>query len=270
MNDDVLRGTALVANLVAYWEGYQAHKKTAEQPEPIVNLKALQKRVNELKSDPIVKELGKKFEHNPDMPAAIKELQEKAVGSGYKKSSSSLYASVQLSATLKKEYDKRLEAKAKEAEPKKLPTISQGYHAADSKALVDKVLAHQGNYMVAANATALMLALREAEKAGGGLDAPLNTDAVVKRTEELAKDPAVIRLGQNLTGPNGSKEMDRYMQMKPDPIYAFAEMVDEKYQKAIQEQQKNQNGKQKDAQPEQNVEQPGEKEPDGPEVQPVV
>jgi len=53
-------------------------------------------------------------------------------------------------------------------------------------------------------------------------------------------------------------------------LFSGVESNHEKYQKAIQEQQKNQNGKQKDAQPEQNVDQPGEKEPDGPEVQPVV
>ena len=223
----------------------------------------LNKRVDELKNDPVVGKLAKYLRDNPE---AQKDI------AGYKANvpknrNEDNYVIIQLADKLKNDHKLEHQIIAEAIDPSKWPTVARGY--SEFKKNIDNLVGDRNvDYQTAGILAAKMVALREIELRGkGGLDNKINLDAWAKRWRELRKDPLFNAIGQNLVGPNGQKNIARAFNMKPNREQAFAEHVTNMYQELKLQREQKQKAQQHKAQQNLDVQPP--KEQQNPDAQKV-
>lgn len=246
-DDPVEEYTGLAANLIAIWELAKAAQKAKmagkgneyQKEKLYINQDDLNKRVNELKNDPIVRKMGVYLRDDPEAPKMIEEYRK--AGAAQKRNQET-YAFVELAHKLKEAHANEHDCIAERLYPKRWPSVAQGYQ--ELKKNVDQVSNGKGGgYKNVGILAAKMVALREIELKGkDGLNNKVNIDLWKKRAVELYRDPLFDTIGQNLSGPKGEKELARAFNMKPNREQAFADYVNNMYHDLkLQREQKKQN-----------------------------
>lgn len=205
---------------------------------PIVNLETLQKRVDELKKDPFVQELAK----DPNIAEKVRSYGEAAQNkTNLAELGKKIFPAVRLAEDLHGDYQKKLEAKAKaerlKAAWEKGTTVAVAYQDKNIQDGVKHLLSGKIDYQSAANIAAAMIAIRECEEKGGGLDAHLDFKALQQRKRELLKDPVIEKLGQYLSSPFRGKELERAVNLSENREQSVAGALNKMYQQRLAEKQ---------------------------------
>ena len=230
--------TELTAKMVALAEFALKSKQQKEQiPEDkrgYMDLEQLKQRVDQLKKDPEIRKQGLKLRDDPQTQKTLKEYREEYKDKGQARDA---LAAMKFAIKVKEDYEEALDAIDRETNPKRWPTVAQGYEF--FKEEVEKVVGGvQVGYQKAGQLAAKMAALREIELNGQGLDTRVNEKLWKKRTQEIYDDQKMKTIGQNLCGPTGREKMRAAVNGKPNRAQAFAEHVTELYQEKKLEQQK--------------------------------
>ena len=228
--------TELAASLVALAEFQKTFRAQGGKPADLyVNKAKYKQRVDELKTDPIIQEMGKKFQKGKYLEKKISKLTEHAKTLNLSKEDEATYPTVRLAMDMRAEYAERVEERIHGPKPEPTATIADGYKW--SKDIFDKVIeGGQGfNYMDAKviRSLAIAVAFHEAEsKTEQGINAPVDKKAMRKRINQLASDDLMVKISQSISGPNGREAMEKALKGKENREQAFAEFVDGMYKKA--------------------------------------
>ena len=239
-DEDVESALDLAATLVALAE-YQRKAKAegANIPEYWVNKEALKQRVETLKKDQIIQDKGVQLRNGTYLPGEMKAniaaMKKSPKFNRFSEELQAIQPILRLSLDMEIDYRSRVEEREHPKEKKK-PTVGEGYQVI--KEQVEKVIAGELNYMDAAPIIAKAVCFRELERKG---EAGLNTEVDVKensrRYNQLKNDRLIRNVSQSLKGPTGQKALANALNGKPDTVRAFAEFVDDMYQKAVLEKQ---------------------------------
>ena len=221
----------------------------------VINLGELQQRVEELKSEPIIQELGKKLREDPNVGELVRLLEEGSREKNYSEENRKLNVVTGLSVQIEKIYSKRVAAREQRLEAEKRGiTVAEAYRV--MKPDVDAVIRGKRNYQEAVSTLALSLALREVELRDGP-DARLDMKALKARRDQLCTDPLVTVVSQSLNGPTRQREMEKTIVMAENREQAFAGYAEGIYKQALAEKQQRlearQAGEAKNADPDANA-----------------
>ncbi len=218
----------ILASLIAVQEFQRREKIHEKYEDKMLNTAKLEKRINVLKNDPVVKDMAK----DPKTVKLIKEAFQE--GEKQKKFDKDLYSVTYLCNVLNRQYKDEAARRERLANLK----IRNGYE--DRKPLTDALfrLDRRLNYKKVGAFAAEMTALHEFEKQGGGPDAHLDYEAFKKRVEELKKDPAFEKIGQTLMGLTLQRKMQQTVVMEENREQAFAKMVNDMYREEVAKREK--------------------------------
>ena len=222
-----------------------------------INIDALNKRVENLKGDPMIRQIAQELRDGEDVPEEIEKDRQKGVSQKY---DGKLYAIVKLSGRVQNMYVAKHEELADEILPSRWPTVGQAY--GEFKPNVDALVdGGSVDYKKAGILAAKMAALREIEEKGvRGLDTPVNVKQWKKRAVELYSDKLFDTIGQNLAGPDAPKKLARAFNMSTNREQTFAEYVTRTYREMKLEREQKLNAQKQSAQ--QNPDAPKPKEPE--------
>ena len=214
----------VLATLIALAEMQKGVKANPKYNDRMLNTAKLQKRIDTLKNDPVVKQMAR----DPKLVETVKNsLQEGQKKQDKDEKQKQMYSTMHLSIVLQQEHKK----KTKDKEVLDRMTVADGYHAMKKK--TDAVIRGQMDFKQAVSPVATMVALREFEEKGG-VNGHLDMNALNKRVKELLKDPIIQAMGQTLTGPTKLREMEETIAMKENREQAFGEMVGDMYKKEVE------------------------------------
>ena len=214
----------VLSTLIALAEMQKGVKANPKYNDRMLNTAKLQKRIDTLKNDPVVKQMAR----DPKLVETVKNsLQEGQKKQDKDEKQKQMYSTMHLSIVLQKEHEK----KTKDKEVLDRMTVADGYHAMKKK--TDAVIRGQMDFKQAVSPVATMVALREFEEKGG-VNGHLDMNALNKRVKELLKDPIIKSMGQTLTGPTKLREMEKTIAMKENREQVFGEMVGDMYKKEVE------------------------------------
>ncbi len=264
-------GKETLADVFDYLDDDQQHRKSVEETcatlialhelrltdaeakagtkNPVVNLEALQKRVDELKKDEFVQELAKDPKLTEKVQGRIQEAQTKT---NLNELGRKIYPAVRMAEELHENHQKKLEAKAKAERRKeaweKGTTVGAAYQDKNIQDGAKQLLSGRIDYQSAANLAAALIAIHECEEKGGGLDAHVDFKALQQRKRELLKDKTVEDLGQYLASPFRGKELERAVNMSGNREQSVAGALDKMYQQRLAAKQQPEEQKAKESQ----------------------
>ena len=233
----------LTAKMIALAEFRQKSKQQKEQipadKRGYMNREQLKQRVDQLKKDKVVKEMGAKLRDDPETQKTLKEYREEFKNEGENRDA---WATVKFALKVKGDYEEILDAIDRKTNPKRWPTVQKCYKAFEKDVGALGKGGIGGGYKKAAEIAAKMVALRELETNNvQGLDTPVNQELLIARAKEIYKDPLLTTIGQNLVGPGAELKLARAFNMTTNREQTFAEYVTKMYNDLkLQKEQKQQ------------------------------
>ena len=213
-------------------------REDKKQKDLMVNLKEYRDRVETLKKDPTVRKMAKELREDPEMSRLIeaynKRSQELEAQKKYSKLERKIYPVAQMAASLRKMYHKEVD---KEKEKKvDAASINKLYDKVSEN--IGKIINGEYGLQKMKNLVAMSVAIRELTGKGEGIDeAHLDKNALLKRVDELKKDPDVHQTAQSLVGPSMQDKMKKKFSTSKEQGKDFVEMADGMVKEAAQKRQ---------------------------------
>ena len=214
--------TQTLATLIALSELGFKEAVNPKYNDRMIDTDALQKRVDELKKDPVLREMVE----NPDTQNLINtSYLESRKQKNLDEAHQDQYFTIHLSTSLLNQYNKNLNQK----KAMENLNVADGYHYEEQ---VRKMVFDRDPKLTEAfgiSKVAELVALHEIEKKGGGLNAHVDPKEFRKRVDELKKDEIVTEIGKKLAREPLQKRVEREIQLKQNREQAFAELLDNMY-----------------------------------------